>query len=898
MSAFLARLKNAMRRRSLDREMDGEIAAHLALAEEEYRHRGLTAADARRAALRDFGGVAFAKEAERDVRGFPFLESVWADVRYGLRGACRTPAATAVMVVTLALGIGVTTAIFSAVDAVFLQSAPVASPDRLVDVYTRHTAAPTANATEGDQLSTSSYPDYMDLRNSQVLQGLAAFSQVPLTLNHGGDTSAFDAQIVSGNYFAILGVEAGAGRLLRDDDDRLDAPSRVVVISNRLWRQRFGGDPAVVGQELLLNNRPHTVIGVAAAGFGGTEIGEPVDAWVPMALQEEVRPMSGGMQREVGVKSLLVPKARIARWLSLVGRLDDGQTLESAAAGLDVIGKQLAAAYPATNRSLSATAVPLGGGPGIRVSARPVLNMLSVAVMLVLLIACANVAGLLLARAVSRRREVAVRIALGASRGRLVRQWITEAIMLGSVGSVAGLLIATWAMPVLHGLGVFRDLEFSLNSRVLLFALGCGAATGFLFGLAPIRQLLRRNTTAALRDEGGAVVTGVHATRLRSAFVIVQVALSLMLLVGAGLFIRSFQQALRVNLGYRVDRMLLATVALPNDYTPEKGQVFYRDLLDRLQQVPGIAAASAARVTVLSGSARTTLVSSDGQPPRPDNSNMMPVRANVVTDRYFEGLGIAVVRGREFLSSDLPTAPRVAVVSESLARRLWGDADPLGKMLLSGAPKQVVGVVPDTVYRSAAEKNPPPVLYLPLTQNYENGVTLHIKTAGDPVAMLPTVRAAVRQLEPRVAVTQPRRLADEYANSTRTQRTLATLAGALSGIAMLLAALGLYGVMSYSARQRMPEMGVRLALGATPARIQRLVVVGGARLVAYGAVLGLTGAVALVGLVRAQLFGVEPSDPITWIGVALLMLVVGAIACGLPAHRAGRTSPMQALRAL
>jgi putative ABC transport system permease protein len=392
------------------------------------------------------------------------------------------------------------------------------------------------------------------------------------------------------------------------------------------------------------------------------------------------------------------------------------------------------------------------------------------------------------------------------------------------------------------------------------------------------------------------VATGARATRVRSAFVVLQVALSLVLLVGAGLFLRTVQQAYAVDLGYQVDRILVAEINPGESYSPEAGQALYVELLGRLNALPGVVAAGAARVTVLSGSARTLPVSVDGQPMRQDRSNVIPARANVVSQGYLQAMGIPVIRGRGFQASDVQTSTPVAIVSRSLADRLWPNADPIGQSVVSMSRLEVVGVVPDTVYLSATERDPRPVFYLPLAQSYESGVTLHVRTAGDPLAILPAVRQIVRDLDPRLALTRPRRLVDEFDRSMTSARTMATFVGLLSGIALLLAAVGLYGVIAYATRQRTAEVGLRLALGATPASISRMIVMRGARLMAGGGVLGFAGAFAGMRYVRNQLFGVEPTDPITWLAVFALLLAIGLLACAIPARRAMRIDPAAALR--
>ncbi len=827
--------------------------------------------------------------------GRAMLSGLRRDLRYALRTFFREPGFVAVVVITLALGIGGTTITYSAIDAILLRSARVAAPDRVVNVFMLYAARATANPAAGDQMGGASYPDYVDLRNSSVLDGLAAYAGIVVTLDVNGAPERLQGQVVTGNFFDVLGVPALIGRTLTPEEDRIDSPVRVAVLSYGAWRRRFGADPGVVGRSISLNGNAYSVIGVAPRGFAGPQLGDTPELWVPMALQEEVRPPSAGAlrQRLGGMRMLHM---RDVRWLDMVGRLQDGTSVTDAATALDVVGRRLQAAYPESNRDISATAVPLGDGSGLRRDARPLLRLLAAAVALVLLIACANVASLLLARAVTRRREVAVRIAIGAGRAQLVRQWLTESILLGLLGAAGAIIVAYWGIPILYGFGIPEGVNLSLNPRVLAFTFATGATTGLIFGLAPVFQLIRPDAVAALRGEGGSVATGIRATRARSAFVVLQVALSLVLLVGAGLFLRTLQAAYAVNLGYRVDRMLIATIEPGDRYTPVAGQVFYAGVLNRLNALPGVVAAGAARVTVLSGASRTMPVSVDGRPLQPDRSNVIPVRANVVSERYLEAMDIHILMGRNFQTTDLPSSPHVAIVSRSLANRLWPNTDPIGQTLVSMSPLVVVGVVPDTVYRSTTDRQNLPVYYVPLAQNYEAAVSLHVRTEGDPMALLPEVRRIVRELDPQVALVRPRRLEEEFSRSLVEERTMVKFVGSLSAIALLLAAVGLYGVMAYATRQRTTEIGVRLALGATPAAILNMVVLRGLWLVVIGAVFGLAGALVAVRFVRVLLFGVEPTDPVTWIAVSAVLMFVGFMACALPARRAMRIDPAAALR--
>jgi predicted permease len=494
---------------------------------------------------------------------------------------------------------------------------------------------------------------------------------------------------------------------------------------------------------------------------------------------------------------------------------------------------------------------------------------------------------------------VAVRLAVGAGRGQLVRQWLTEAVMLGMLGAAAGLVVVGWTPSILSGLGIPESVDLSVNMNVLAFTLVVGVSCGLVFGLGPVFEFVRHDVLSGLREEGGAFSSGAGATRLRSAFVVLQVALSLVLLIGAGLFVRTLVQAYSVDLGYDVDRMLVADLALGETYTPESGQVLYDDLLERLNALPGVVSAGAARVTVLSGASRTVGVSTDGQPIKDDRSNGIAVRTNVVSQGYLGAMGIRVIAGRQFDATDAPSSPPVAIISRALGERLWPGANPIGRMLVwQGSPLEVIGVVPDTVYLRSTEPEPRPFFYQLLSQNYENAVSLHIRTAGDPMALLGVARQVTRALDPKLALTRPRRLADDYQRSVETERVLARLTGILSGLALLLAAVGLYGVMAYSVKQRTREVGIRLALGATPLAIMQMIVGRGARLIAIGIALGLAGAAASVRLVRSQLFGVEPTDPVTWLGVGVLLVFVGVVACSIPARRAMNVAPATVLRSL
>jgi putative ABC transport system permease protein len=895
-----------------DSDIVDELAQHLADLYQEGRGVGLDhhAALARAVAAlpesphtlrREMSGGMAAAIAGRWADGhdaappgrLTMLSDLRRDLRYSVRMLAHTPAFTLVVVLTLALGIGANAAIFSAVDAILLRDAPVTDPDRVVSLYTSSSDGRT-------QFSSSSYPDYVDLRDSGVFAGLAAFSSITVSFEGREVSEHVTGEIVSGNYFDVLGVSPVLGRAFAADEDRVGIPVRVAVVSNSFWRRNLGSDPAAVGRDIKLNGTAHTVVGVAPPGFTGPVLGRSPEIWVPMAEQTEMRPPSAGVRRQLGHANLL--GVRDIRWLNTVGRLESSATAakawQGAAASVDLIARRLEAQYPDSNRGRSFTVLRLGDGPGVRLSARPMLGVLSGAVLLVLLIACANVASLLAARAVSRRREVAIRMAVGAARGRLIRQWLTESLLLAILGSAGALLVARWFTPMLYGFGIPESVDLTLDRRVFAFTLAAGVMSGLLFGLAPVLQGLRRDTLTALRDEGGAIASGLRAARLRSAFVVLQVALSLMLLVAAGLFLRTLENAYAVDLGYRSDGVLVVDVNLDvRGYSPESGQDVFRRLFEKIGALPGVQNVGASRVPVLNGSARMGTISLDGRPVARDGSNGLTVRINVTSDRYLETMGIPVLAGRAFQPSDDMRAPRAAIVSRALATRLWPGQDPLGRTLDAGpAALRVVGVVPDAVYASAIERDPPPFFYVPLAQNYESGLTLVVRTAGDPLALLPSVRQALRDIDSQLVLARPRTLADEFARSIGDQRLMATLVGLFGGLALLLAAVGLYGVMAHTAGQRRTEIGIRLALGARPATILRMIIGEGLRLVAIGGTIGIAGALVASRAVEHQLFGVRPLDPTTYVVVAVVLTVVAAAACAIPARRAMRVDPVVALR--
>ena len=821
------------------------------------------------------------------------LSDLGRDCRYALRALLRAPTFSATVVATLSLGIGANSVIFSAVDAVLLRDVPVSNPSTLVDVYT----------TSGNNLySNSSYPDYFDLRDSATFASLTAFTQVSMTMEVHGQPEPLAGLLVSGNYFDVLGIRMPLGRAFTADDDRLGAPVHAAVISHALWQRVFDSNPSLIGQTVRINSQPYTLIGVAPPRFAGSVIGVATDVWVPTALQPEVDPAPAALRRARGHAGTF--DLRRSRGLSMVGRLPAGANIAEVAARADVISRRLEAEYPDTNRNRRFTLVPLGEGRGLRVATRSTLFQLAGLVLVVLMVACMNVASLLVARAVSREREIAVRIAIGAGRARLIRQMLTESVVLGMLGSIGALLVARVTAPLLHMFVIPEAVDLSVNGRVLGLTLVAGVSSGLLFGLVPVLQAVRWRTTSALRTSDS-IAGGPRAAWMRGMFVILQVAVSLVLLVGAGLFLRTLENAYSVEMEYELDHTLVASLNLEaRGYFEggsrgfEAGLAAYEQILSRIEALPGVVAASAARVTVLSGSARLTAVSTDGRPIANDNSNALGVQANVVSRRYFETMNVPLLHGRSFNLSDGPATTRVAIVSKALADRLWPNEDPLGQTLRNDANqlRTIVGVVPDTVYRTTLERERPPTYYVPLEQNYESAVALHVRAAGNPLSLVPGVREAVRQVDGQLALERPRLLREVLDRTLSRQRMMATLVGLFGAIALLLAVLGLYGVMAQVAIQRTPEIGIRLAIGAQPASIVALLLGHGLRLLVAGVGLGLAGALLGTRYIEAQLFGVTATDPLTFFGGCAVLAAAGLAASLIPALRAMRVDPVIALR--
>jgi putative ABC transport system permease protein len=818
------------------------------------------------------------------------VDALIRDLRYGARFMVRAPGFALAAIISLGLGIGGNTAIFSLLDALLLTPMPVAEPDRIVTIYTSDFSS--------TRYGASSYPDFQDFRQrGSAVAEVAAYRLTPVSMNAGSDTEMAFVEAVSGNYFSMLGVGPAVGRLLVEADDRADA-SPAVVISHALWTRRFANDPNVVGRTLQFNAHPFTVAGVAAHEFYGGLRGLSVDGWIPMLPSQALSPVG----RDPWTT------ARGSRGLFLLGRLRPGVSVAQAQAAFEVIGAQLYAEHPRAWRTIRNVARPVSVvaerdsrvHPDLTGPIAGFMALLMVVVGLVLLTACANVANLLLARAASRTREIGVRLALGSGRARLIRQLLTENVLLAAAGGVFGVLVALWLMSVLMSfkppVPIPIGLDLRLDGSVLLFTTLLSIATGLVFGLAPAWHASRTNILPVLKDD--ASLGRTRRSRLRRAFVVAQVACSMLLLVGSGLFVRSLLSARSIDAGFDPSNMIVMSVVPEvQGYDQPRGRALYENLLQQLTAVPGVRSATLAESVPLGigGSRRGTAI--EGYQPQPGEDT--ETAYNVVGPLYFETMRIPIVRGRSFTDADRASAPAVVIVNEAFARRYWPNADPIGKRLSANGPegpfREVVGVTRTGKYNTLGEE-PRPFYYLPLWQEYHGTVTLHVKTAGDPRAMMSTVREAIRAVDPTVPVFDVKTMDDQMLVALLPARLAGTLLGAFGLLALLLASVGIYGVMAYSVVQRTREIGVRRALGAQTNNLLRLIVGEGMRLAAIGFAIGLAAAVALTRFVTSLLYGVTPTDPLTFAGALGILTAAALVACYIPALRALRVDPVTALR--
>ena len=823
------------------------------------------------------------------------LPTLWQDIRYALRLLAKNPGFSAVAVLSLALGIGANTTIFTVVNAILLNPLPVKGIARLVQIDTidSKTLVTAANATKLGM----SYPNFQDYaRDNQVFSQLGCFvGPLPLTWSGESEPKQLFGQMVSANYFAILGLRPASGRFFFADEDSKPGGNNVAVVSYSLWANKFGSDPNVVGRTLTLNATPYTVIGVAPHGFKGTfTFGNAEQVWVPVSMYPRI--LSGFVKDNFNDRRFLTT--------TVIGRLRDGVNLGGAEASLKTIASNLERAFPKDNASRSVALTPLADAAvGVNNRTQIVLagGLMMGVVSLVLLIACVNLANLLLAQAARREKEIGLRAALGASQGRVMRQLLTESFVLAILSGAVGLAIAYGGRAVLWS---FRppfildgDIDLSFDSHVLFFTLSVALLTAVVIGLVPAIKAAKPNLIEVLKVGGRGGTVGWTRSPFRSLLVVTEIALALVALVGAGLFIRSMQNAQRIDPGFESKNLFVFAFDLGAlHYEEGRAQQYFRTAIDRAKTSPGIESATIASNFPLGGGLART-VFPEGQNEASGYRGTL-TQLDDIAPNFFETLGIPLLLGREFTDADRKDTKQVAIVSEAMAKQFWPNENAVGKRFHffgEETLREVVGVARNTVVNVIGEE-PQPLAYLPLTQDYAPAVTMQVRTKGQPQAVIAEVRSQVQSLDTNLALTNLNTIGELIDQGLWAPRMGAVLLTGFGGVALLLAVVGVYGVLSYSVNQQAREIGIRMAMGAQSGRILRLVVGQGMRLAIVGLVLGTLIALAATRVLSSLLFGVSAHDPLIFGGVSLILATAAILACYIPARRATKVDPTIALR--
>jgi predicted permease len=833
------------------------------------------------------------------------ISSMWNHVRYGLRTLRRSPVFTVVAVLSLALGIGANTAIFSLLSQVMFRMLPVAEPERLVLFHTEGQRDGSTSSDNGE--AVFSYPMYKDLRDrNQVFTGVIARSSAPISLAYGGQIERARAEVVSGNFFTVLGVRPALGRLLTEDDDGAPGAHPVVVLSYGYWKRRFGANPSIVDQKVNINEHPMVVIGVAPAGFHGVLGGDMQDVVVPIAMKREMSP------------TVDVLDDRTYRWLNVFARLKPGYSKVRAETEARVLYSSISAdelaqmKHPPAGRArerfmaqkLELFPAAQGINP-LRGDWETPLVALMAMVGLVLLIACANVANLLLARAAGRQKEIAIRLAIGASRGAIVRQLLVESLMVSIAGGLAGLVVANWTMDALLSLlpadATGGWLAAGLDLRTLGFNMLLAVVTGLLFGIVPALESARGEVGTALKEQAASLASSGKQARLRQGFIVAQIALSLLLLVGAGLFSRSLFNLMTVDPGFHAEKLLrFAVDPSLNGYDAARGWAFYRELQQRLTLLPGVRAVGSASAGPFGGSERGSNITVEGYQAKEDED--VGASRDGVSPDYFRTIGVPLVEGREFTERDGTGAPKVAVVNETFVKKYFAGRNAMGMHLAFGGgdkvvlDREIVGVARDSKHDGLRE-TVDPFIYVPYAQDDGLGrAQFFVRAVRNENDLGPEIRILVRSMDANLPVFDMGSMTVQIANSIYRDRLVAILSITFGVLATLLAALGLYGVVAFNVTRRTPEMGLRMALGALPLDVLRLVMKEVGWLVAAGAGIGLAAAWLVSRYVASQLFGVKADDPLVFAGATIALALVALTAGYLPARRASRIDPIKALR--
>jgi len=898
-------LRSLFRKERAERELDEELRGYLEMAAVEKMKEGMSRQEALRAARLERGSVDFAKEVVRSGGWESFLETCWRDLHFAGRTLRKSPGFTAIAVLTLALGIGANTAIFSLMNALMLRTLPVKNPTQLV-LFGAGKWGGIMDELPNRSWQLFSFPFYRQLqRENSVFSDVTAISSMSSgphgTIGDAAETEGIYAQLVSGTYFSTLGVSPILGRMFGDEDDRIPGGSPVAVASYSWWKRRFGGHPSIVGQKMTIGSTVYTIIGVTPQGFSGTTVGESPDVWIPLSMEEVLPP---------GWKGL---NDKRFQSLYIIARRRPEVSVEQAQIYLNVLFKEAAremAGPQPTKKQLDGIQhafielTPAASGLSrLRVQFSRPLGALMAAVGLVLLIACTNIANLLLARATNRQREIAVRMSMGAGRWRVIRQLLTESLILAMLGAVLGVALASWASKLLlvmvSASAETLPLDVGLDSRVLVFALLVSLATPLLFGMAPAWLAAQVDLNSSLKQQGRS--TAAANSPLARALVVAQVAFSLVLLVGAGLFLRTLVNLTNVDPGFDKNNVLVFGIEPASVGYQEDSRLtrLYEEIESRVSAIPGVRAASFCFFTFNQGA-----WSEDAWTPEesPEAKNDQEVIYNKVGKGFFSTIGLTLLAGRKFEQQDTENSPKVAIINETMARRFFPNESPLGRRFRMDGPdakpendKMVIGVVRDAKYTGLKERRWP-AAYLAYSQEPAYLWDFAVRFSGDAQFTVSAVRQAIHEVDPRLPVTDAGTLGEQVDRSVVDQRLTAQLSGFFSLVALFLACMGIYGLMSYAVVHRTNEIGIRAAFGAQPGQILRLILRQGFVLAAFGVAVGIGLAFLVTRFLGSLLFGVQPLDPATFVGVALLLALTALAACYIPARRATRVDPLAALR--
>jgi len=890
------RLRILFRRDRFDRDLEEEMQFHLEMQAEENHERGILAEESRYAARRQFGNAMQLKEQSREIWMWGPFDRLLQDLRFALRLLRRSPGFTTVAVLSLGLGIGVNAAIFSVLDNLLLRPLPVPRSDQLASLQHR--------AASSNLADSMSYPDYLYYReHNQVFTALAAHSLVQVTVRDGDRYVKTDGELVSANYFAMLGIHPVLGRWFFEQEDKIAGAGPVVVLGYGFWRRHFGRDNAVLGKQLTINRHAFTVIGVAPEGFAGLPAGLGVphsEFWVPVSAFREIVP-------ELGHMDMLHYWGNT--WVLVTGRLKPGLRIAQGEASLRALSDQLRGqwiqvwgamshAWPDNPSGWTAALLPESEAriaPEYRQTLNAVASMLVATVVLVLLMACLNVAGLLLTNALKRQREFAVRLSLGAARGRIIRQLLVECLLLASGGCAAGLLLARWTSAFLASYHVpfLPDaIDSGIDARILVFSIAVSFLCAISTGVVPALRASACDLATAMKGDTTGNPSDARKFSLRSAIVAGQVALAVVLLAGAGLFTRTLLKSREADITADPGHVLLTQLKLKErGYDEQRGQLFYGSLLERIKSIPGVGSAALVMVVPLGGwRGGNNIKTADGD---------VQVDFNIVSTKYFETIGIPVLLGRAFTGHDRAGSPPVIMINEPFARRFFPGQDPIGKavqLTSEGNPRaEVIGIVRDGPFRNVRARVEP-CYYVPLSQQYSPYMALEVHATGDPATFATPVRQAILALDKDFPIEEMLTLQSHREAGLAQERLIANMLTGFAALAVILAVIGIYGVISLVVVRRTREIGLRMALGANQEAVVRMVLGRGLIPVFAGFGIGLCAALSLTRFISSLLFGVAPTDPLTFAGISVLVIAAAAVACFLPAKRASRTDPMDALR--